>query len=573
MPLGQAAPWRSSGGHRLPADFKTVWIISADGTLEPGTAIDPMTLDRVRLFRESDGAPIVWTGNRWLKWAPWAGAFNLLDKAPVVGPELDAIDSGDPGLALWVTKRADDDYAVAGFRFLAHTADAVRNTLLSAGPLQLAPIGSSTSTARRARFASTSAASARSGRKPAFVTSVTFADFALDLDVTASAPVIVVRDERGAELRIGGASCGFGRSATHLSLHVTRNGARVDVTPTAAPRTCPAPLAEGCTRVPRRPWRSGVTASAAPAISASPADVRNAQNRRDPGRRWSTRGGSSSIRRDQFFHRRFSAWVLNRRWHPECTFAFQVNQNGRRHHAEESSSGTRHQEEARARRRLRSPVLRRPVRRSHALGASQSSRGPRPLRGARVPRSWPCRARRRALARDAPSRQSFVDASELLPTPHRPSHVAPSERSERRSRVERVERNDRNDRSERASIAPGPMPAPPTPRGSRFLLRRLQRRADFASSAPDAEEVTNYRPLSAPPSQLASQHRRRPAARPAPGPRVDLRAHDRELRDRGRSLREARLPPLRRKSRAARSTTLRRYLFDDVPAGSPEAPR
>lgn len=246
------------------ADFKTVWIISADGTLEPGTAIDPMTLDRVRLFRGSDGAPIVWTGNRWLKWAPWAGAFNLLDKAPVVGPELDAIDSGDPGLALWVTKRADDDYAVTGFRFAAHTAfDAVKSPLLSAGPLQLAPdrLVNLTGPASTIRFDERGIV--LDPGASAFVTSVTFADFALDLDVTASAPVIVVRDERGAELEVGGASCGFGQSATR-SLHISRNGARVDVSADgAAPRTCPTPLAEGARVSLGVRGAQGVTASAA----------------------------------------------------------------------------------------------------------------------------------------------------------------------------------------------------------------------------------------------------------------------------------------------------------------------
>lgn len=167
-------------------------------------------------------------------------------------------------------------------------------------------------------------------------------------------------------------------------------------------------------------------------------------------------------------------------------------------------------------------------------------------------------------------RQSFVDASELLPTPHRPSYVAPSERSERRSRVERVERSDR---SERASIAPGPVPAPPTPRGSRFSFVASSERADFASSAPDAEEVTNYRPLSAPPSQRASQHpvsSRRASQHPARESTYAPTIESSEIEEIP-SAKRASAPAPEEQSRPVDYEALKRYLFDDVPAGSPEA--
>jgi hypothetical protein len=222
-------------------DFKTVWIISADGTLEPATALDPLTLDRVRLFRGGDGAPILWTGNRWLKWSPWTGEFVLLDVAPSEGPMLDAIDNGDSGLALWMKERGADDFAVAGFRFNARTPfDSVQNPLIERGPLQLVPDRLVSGTIRfdaRGIVLDPGAS--------AFVSNVTFADFVLDVEVTATAPIVVVRDDRGAELEVGGASCGFGQSATR-SLHVVRKGARVDVSADGgAARTCPTPLADG----------------------------------------------------------------------------------------------------------------------------------------------------------------------------------------------------------------------------------------------------------------------------------------------------------------------------------------
>lgn len=233
------------------ADFKTVWVISADGTLEPATEIDPMTLDRVRLFRGSDGAPIVWTGNRWLKWRPWTGDFALLDVAPPGGPLLDAVDNGDTGLALWLQSRGsnDEELAVVGFRFSARTPfDSVQNPLVnpnSVSPLQLAPDRLVSLTAATSTIRFDARGIVLEAGASAFVTNVTFADFVLDLDVTASAPIVVVRDEHGAELEVGGASCGFGQSATR-SLHVARKGNRVDVSADgAAARTCPTPLADG----------------------------------------------------------------------------------------------------------------------------------------------------------------------------------------------------------------------------------------------------------------------------------------------------------------------------------------
>lgn len=230
------------------ADFQTVWIISADGTLEPATPIDPATLESVRLFRGGDGAPILWTGRRWLKWAPWAGAFVALDRAPAGGPELEAIDNGDPGLALWVTKQSDVAYAVTGFRFAAHTPfEAVRSPLLEVGPLSLAPdrlvsggggAGSSTIRFDERGVVLEPGASV-------FVTNVSFADFTLDVDITGAAPIVVVRDARGEELEVGGATCGFGQSATR-TLHVVRRGPHVEVSADgAATRPCPTALAEG----------------------------------------------------------------------------------------------------------------------------------------------------------------------------------------------------------------------------------------------------------------------------------------------------------------------------------------
>jgi hypothetical protein len=151
----------------------------------------------------------------------------------------------------------------------------------------------------------------------------------------------------------------------------------------------------------------------------------------------------------------------------------------------------------------------------------------------------------RSAERPRAARRSYVDAEELLETPARPSFVAPSER---RSHVERSERP-------RQISSPGPVPAPPTPRGSRYSFVASSEREDFASSIPDAEEVTSFREQPLP--RRASQH---PVRESTYAPAIESS----EIEE---------LAPLKRgeQSRPLDYDALKRYLFDDVPAGSPEA--
>jgi hypothetical protein len=229
-------------------DFKTVWVISADGTLEPALPIDPEGLDTVRLFPGAEGAPALWTGRRWLRWSPWRGAFEALADAPdprrdsAPGPILDLTASGDPGLALWLDDRGDAGLNVTGFRFATRTRyDAVPKPLLVSGTDRLAPDrlagvpGSSIQFEHERGLVLATGASA-------FLTDVTFADFELQVDVTAAAPMIVLRPEHGAELEVGGASCAFAQAANQ-SLDVKRRGRRVIVSVDRGPeRACPVEL-------------------------------------------------------------------------------------------------------------------------------------------------------------------------------------------------------------------------------------------------------------------------------------------------------------------------------------------
>ncbi|MBX3231876.1 MAG: hypothetical protein KIT84_11920 [Labilithrix sp.] len=229
-----------------PSDFKTVWVISADGTLEAAAPIAPASISRVRLYPGAEGAPLLWTGQAWMRWHPWRGQFQaLVEKieAPATGPTLEAIANGDTGLALWLEDRDVAGFNVLGFRFAARTRyAALPNTLLADSTSGFAPDRLASLASSPLRFDPARGLTLGAGAS-AFLTDASFADFDLALEVTASAPVIVLRDELGAELEVGGASCAFAQSAL-TSLAIARRGPRVDVVvDSAAARACPTDLA------------------------------------------------------------------------------------------------------------------------------------------------------------------------------------------------------------------------------------------------------------------------------------------------------------------------------------------
>lgn len=238
----------SSGG----SDFKTVWVISADGAVDAAVPIDPATLDIVRLFPGADGAPVLWTGQRWLRWQPWFGAFQPIPDAPPRGPRTGAFAGGDSGLALWLDDRADDDddvllenqLYVRGYRFATRSRfGMVRNPLLVDGPSGLAPDRVTGTPGSSINFVEGRGLELGPGAS-AFVTDVTYADVTIELD-GASAPSVVLRQENGRELEVGGAACAFTQSATK-SLRIARKGPRVEVSvDDGEPRVCPTELDPG----------------------------------------------------------------------------------------------------------------------------------------------------------------------------------------------------------------------------------------------------------------------------------------------------------------------------------------
>lgn len=221
-------------------DFNTVWVISADGTLEAALPIDPTTLDHLRLFPGTDGAPVLWTGQRWLRWQPWFGAFQPIADAPSRGPRGTAIASGDPGLALWLDDRADDPHEdvlldnllyVRGYRFDTRSRfGTVRNPLLVDGTAGVAPDRVTGTPGSSINFISGKGLELGPGAS-AFVTDLTFNRVSIDLD-SGDTPYVVLRQEDGRELEVGGAACTFSEAAassTVATLHIERDGKRVTV--------------------------------------------------------------------------------------------------------------------------------------------------------------------------------------------------------------------------------------------------------------------------------------------------------------------------------------------------------
>jgi hypothetical protein len=223
-----APPSNSSPG------FQNTWVINADGALEPAQPIAGMLTEPV-LFGGAGGAPVLWTGDRWLRWQPWDGAFGALGVLDDTPAHLgSATASPDTGLALWldVTASASTDAgswsAVTALRFDTRGEySSVKAPLLVTDANETAPD----------RLASAGVISfdpsvglELSPHASVFVTDRTYADVTVQVDAPTGEPALVVfRDELGNELEIGGATC-QGAMANGVSaspLYVKRSGSMV----------------------------------------------------------------------------------------------------------------------------------------------------------------------------------------------------------------------------------------------------------------------------------------------------------------------------------------------------------
>ena len=175
----------------------------------------------MRLFDGTEGAPALWTGDRWLVWQPWAGSFaSLLPAIGASGPSGDPVASPEPGLGVWT-----EGTTVHALRFGAHgpyaTTSASRPFLLEdtalTAPDRLVVSGAP----GPVTFDPQTGLTLEPGAS-VFVADATFASFALDAETPGKLPpAIVLRDAAGAETVLDGTTCATRAGG---SMHVERDG-------------------------------------------------------------------------------------------------------------------------------------------------------------------------------------------------------------------------------------------------------------------------------------------------------------------------------------------------------------
>ena len=226
--------------------IQNVWRVDADRALESATPIAG-TLTQPVLFGAAQGAPLLWTGDRWLRWQPWQGAFgdaDVLDATPArVG---ETVASPDPGLAFWLDAT---DLALTALRF-----DTQGEYSSLPGPLLVADDANTTPDRLPGpgviTFDPSTGVTLAAGAS-VFVTDRTYADVAIDVDQPTGEPVVLVlRDQTGLELEVGGETCPGALLESTLrhpsTLHVQRTGTAVAWNLAGKPPVqCATRLAEG----------------------------------------------------------------------------------------------------------------------------------------------------------------------------------------------------------------------------------------------------------------------------------------------------------------------------------------
>lgn len=209
VPLPAGGALMVNAGELAPT-ITTAYVISADGVVEATPSNVPGSTDRLALFRGASGAPVLFTGNRWLVWQPWNGVFGPLNEALTAqGPPGAISASADSGLAIWLT---EDGSRLVGLRFDTKIGDYknVPHPMLLDGVVGLAPdrmIDLRQNDQQRLRFNKQAGLTLESGAS-AFVVDATFANFTLEAELpNGTPPLVVLREASGVELVIGGPSC------------------------------------------------------------------------------------------------------------------------------------------------------------------------------------------------------------------------------------------------------------------------------------------------------------------------------------------------------------------------------
>ncbi len=228
-----------------PPGFQNAWVIDASGALVNAKPIPKPVLSPV-LFGGAQGAPVLWTGDRWLQWQPYAQSFgeiSVLDDVPaVVG---DATCSPDPGVAMWLDATNDQ---LTLLRFdTRNEYTPLPGPLLVTGPEETSPdqlnaVTWDINTGLTLQAGTPGAA--------AFVTDRTYADIDVSVDVTPGPAFVVLRDTMGVEVDVPGETCTpAGPPGGPYTLQVQRRGGTVTWGLNGTPQGGCQPLVNGDARV------------------------------------------------------------------------------------------------------------------------------------------------------------------------------------------------------------------------------------------------------------------------------------------------------------------------------------
>lgn len=237
------------------AGVTTTWLITSDYKIQQGAplaAVPPGS--NIRLFTGTGGAPLLWTGANWFRWSPWTGAFVPFSEATSIdgstlanGPSVDAVTtSPDSGLALWLENDGVEAGKVVGLRFDSRGdwSTDIGSLIDSDTPKSLAPdrLPSATKDSSGSTLTIDTVAGITLTNTAAVVlTDATFADFSLDLDMSAAPsidpsgiaypPIIFLRDDLGSNFSIGfdprdNTTC---QALVDPHWHITRSGGSITV--------------------------------------------------------------------------------------------------------------------------------------------------------------------------------------------------------------------------------------------------------------------------------------------------------------------------------------------------------
>lgn len=205
----------------------SAYMISADGVAQfagtvAGTASD------LRLFAGAEGAPVLWTGDRWLRWNPWLHEFELLrDALGASGPTLLPSTVADRGLALWLVEEPNV-FRVHGLRFATRGAFAsVPRPTIVADLGGLAP--DRVPNEQEYRFTPGQGLVLAPGAG-VYVTDASFGNVEIDAESPNGVPpLFLFRDPTGKEVPVGTPGCAWPPLKAPSELQIVREGEEIRV--------------------------------------------------------------------------------------------------------------------------------------------------------------------------------------------------------------------------------------------------------------------------------------------------------------------------------------------------------